>query len=118
MQGDAELVVGFDQLRVDFIEALGSVLHRFGRGEIGDFVEFDRRVLHMRPFRLSHLQPVAVGLQAPFEQPLGLVLAAGNEPDGVFIQARWQGVGLDIRGEARSVLLAYGVFDVFLRHNQ
>ena len=92
MQGYAELVVGLDQLRVYFIQALGTILEVLGGGKVGNFIELHRRVLHMGPLRLGHFQPAAVGFQAPFKQPLGLVLARGDEPHGILVQPRGKGV--------------------------
>ena len=87
-QRNAELLVGLEELRVDVVERLRPVLPRLGRRVVDDRLVVDRRVVDVLPGRLLHREPVAVGLQAPLEQPLRLVLLGGDQPDDVFVQAR------------------------------
>ena len=47
---------------------------------------------------------MAVRLEAPLEEPLGLVLLAGDEPDDVLGEAGGDGLRLDVRDEAVLVL--------------
>src|SRR3546814_1020424 len=65
----------------------------------------DRRELHLRPGRLGHFQPVAVGLEAPRQQPVRLALLGRDEADGVFAQALGRRLRLDVGDEAVLVLI-------------
>jgi len=47
---------------------------------------------------------VAVGLQPPLEQPLGLALLLGDQADDVLAQAGRDRLGLDVGDEAGLVL--------------
>jgi len=101
VQRHAELVVGLDQLRVDVGQRL---VLGFRRSEVADRLQVHRRDLELRPLRLRHGQPVPVGGQPPLGQPLGLVLARGDQPDHVLVQARRHHVGFDVGDEAGVVL--------------
>jgi len=67
--------------------------------------------MHVGPGWLGHGEPVPVGLQAPLEQPLRLVLLGGNQPDDVFAQTTGDGVGFDIGNETPLILLIRKGFD-------
>ena len=87
MQRDAQLVVGFQQLGIHFIQALGPVFVRLRSGVIGDLVEIDRRVVHMGPLGFPHIEPLAVCLQAPLEHEFGFVLARRYGAHDAFVEA-------------------------------
>ena len=74
-QRNAQLVVGIQQLRIDFVETLRSRALAPRRGIIGDRLEIDRRMTDIRPLRLGQGQPVAVGLEPRLQQPFRLLLA-------------------------------------------
>ena len=46
-----------------------------------------------------------VGLEAPFQQPLRLVLLGGNQADDVLAQAAGDGFGLDVADESPLIFL-------------
>src|SRR5690242_2806521 len=56
--------------------------------------------------RLLHLEPVAISLEPPLEEPFGLVLFRRDEADRVLVQAGRRALGLDLREEAVFVALA------------
>ena len=58
VQRHAELGVGLQQLRVDFLQALGRIRLGLGRRVIGDGVVIDGRVVQVRPVRFAHVAPV------------------------------------------------------------
>ena len=96
VQRYTELVVGFEQLGIDFVKALGAILVGLRRGVIGNRVEIDFRIIKMGPLGLLHVEPLAVGAQAPLEHELRLVLACGDSPNDVFVEAWRQALGFDI----------------------
>ena len=104
MQRNAELFVGFEQLGVDVGEALRPVLVGLGRGEIDDRLIIDRRIVHVRPMRLGHGQPVTVSLQPPLAHKLGFALLRGNQANDVIVQAGRHGVRLELGDKALCVL--------------
>ena len=58
-------------------------------------MEIGGLVADVRPGWLGHCQEVAICLQSPVEEPLGLVLFGGDSADGVFVEAGLDGLGLD-----------------------
>ena len=96
MQGNAQLLVGFQQFRIHFIQTLGHVFLALGRGIVGNRVVVDFRVAHVGPVRLFHLEPATVGFQTPLQHPFRLFLNAGQAGDNVFIQAGLERVGFDV----------------------
>ena len=114
VQRDTELVIGFQQLRIDFVEALGAVFIRFGRRVVRDFLEVDGRVVHMRPFRLLHIEPLAIGAQPPFEHELGFILARRYGANDVLVEAGRQALGFDIGDETVLVSPVDELFEIFL----
>src|SRR5690606_26962774 len=99
-----ELLEGAQQLRVDLVEALRAVGLLLRRRVVDDVLEIDRRIVDLRPLRLGHRDPAAVGTQPPLEHELGLALAFGDQADRVLRQALGYLVGLDLRDEAGRVL--------------
>src|SRR2546428_2070227 len=104
LERDPELRVQRADLRVDVLEALDRFL-RFRRGVVDDVLIVDGRIPDVRPLRLLHREPVAVGAESPVEHPLGLVFLAGDEPDDVLVQALRDRLHLDVGDEAVFVLL-------------
>ncbi len=107
---DAELVVGLPQLRVHLVQ---RAERRDGlrRRVVDHVLVVDRRVLHVGPVRLGHLQPARIRLQPPLEQPGGLLLLEADEADDLFIQPLRGGICLDIGDEAPLVLAIDEFFD-------
>jgi hypothetical protein len=54
---------------------------------------------------------MAVGLEAPLEEELRLVLLRGDQPDDVLAQAGGDRLGLDVSDEAGLVFLVGKFFD-------
>jgi hypothetical protein len=106
VQGNAELVISFQQLGIHFLQALRPIGLGLGRRIIGDGLVVDGRDAQVRPVRLAHGQPMAEGLQAPFQHELGFVLLARDQPDHVLVEAGRYRVGFDIRDETVPVLLS------------
>ena len=73
---------------------------RLGFGVIIGVLVIDRRHVELRPVGWRHCQPVAVGLEPPFEHPFGLVLLRRYETDSVLAQPLGREVLLDVGGEA------------------
>ena len=65
----------------------------------------------------GHLErePVAVGLEAEFEQPLGLAFEAGDTAHHVLVEAALYAVGVYVADEAVLVLALRGVADDVVR---
>ena len=114
VQRDAQLLVGLQQLGVHLVQALGTVGPGFGRGIIGDGLVVYAVVPDVGPVGFGHVQPQAVGLQAPFRQPLRLALHGGDMAYDLLAQARRQRLGIDVGDEAVLVFLLDEVFYVLL----
>src|SRR5262245_56850093 len=113
-QRDAELLVGLEDLGVDFVERLRALLLLGGRVVI-DVLIVDRTVLHARPLGLAHGQPAVIGVEPPREHPLGLVLLRRDETDDVLGQAFGGLLGFDQRLEPVLVLIDVDTADLFHR---
>ncbi len=100
VQRNAELFVGPQQLRVDFVERLRAVLLLFRRREIRDRLEVDRRKVQVCPLRRRRAAPVPIRREPPLEQPLRLAFSRRDEAHDVFRQARRQRLRLDVGDEA------------------
>ena len=105
----AEFFKGAQQFGIDLIHA-GEFFLRLRRGVVTDVLKIDFRIMHIGPRRRRHGQPVAIGLETKFQQPLRLVFLRRNKPDGVFAQALGRSIGFDIGDEAVLV----GLIDQFL----
>jgi hypothetical protein len=117
-QGDAQLLVGAQQFRIDLVQALGA-FPGFGRGVVVQVLVVDGRVAHAGPFRFGHGQPVPVGLEPPVEHEGGLALLRRDQADDILVQAHGQGVLLDVGDEAPPIVrvqvsLQFQVFHAFL----
>src|SRR3989442_5182653 len=99
-----KLRVQVPDLRIDVVEAVHRLL-RLRSGVVDDVLIVDRRIGDVRPLRLFHREPVTVRPQTPLEEPIGLLLLAGNEPDDVLVEALRGGVLVEIGNEAVLVLL-------------
>ena len=97
-------------LRVDFVEAVERFL-LLRRRVVDDVLVVDRVELDVLPGRLLHGQPQAIRLEAPFEQPLRLVLLLRDETDDVLAETLGNRLGLDVRVEAVLVLACREFFD-------
>ena len=90
-EGDTQLLVGRQQLRVHFIEALGPLAGCPGRRIVDDPLVIDRRIVDIGPFwlrlRLCQLLPMTVCLQTPIEHPFGLVLLGRDQADDLFVES-------------------------------
>ena len=113
VQRNAELVIGFQELRVDLIEAFRTVFVGLRCGVVGDRVVVDLRVVHVRPLRLLHVEPLPIGLQAPLEHELGFLLACRNRAHDILVQSRRQAVARNIGDKAVLVAAIDQVFNVF-----
>ena len=113
-EGDPELVEHRPQLGVDLVEARQRGLG-LGGGVVDDVLVVDGSVGDVLPGRLGERQPVAVRAQAPFEQPLRLVLLGCDQRDDVLAQSRGDDVGVEIGDEAVLVLLARQLGDIARR---
>ena len=111
MQRDAQLFIGFEQLGIHLVQALGGILLRFRGRVIRNRLVVDLRVMHVRPTRFGFLAPAAVGLQAPLAHPFRFALALRDQADYVFIQPGWNGVRFDIGIETVLVSLIEKVGD-------
>ena len=103
-QRNAETLIGAQQLRIHLIEALrafGALRRRI----IIQVLEVDLRIVELRPGRLGHRAPAAIGLQPPFEHPRGLALLLRNEADDILVQPLRRFDALDLRLEPVLVLV-------------
>ena len=96
LQGNAELLVGLQELRIHFIKAFGPFTRFLWRGVINDVLVIDFFVMDFRPNRFLHRLPVPERLEPPVGQPFRLVFLARNQADGVLAQARRRGLGLHV----------------------
>ena len=114
VQRHAQLVIGFQQLGVDFIKALRPILIlRAGSRIITNGLIIDRLVLHVRPARFLHLLPMTEGLEAPLGEPLRLVLFPGDLAHHFLVEAGRQRVRLHIGVKTPLVLLVNEAIDSF-----
>merc|ERR1711871_987378 len=93
--GDAQLLEGPEQFRVYLVEALllGLLLRL---GVVHDVLVVDGRVHVVAPLRLLHGQPLAVGLQAEVQHPLGLLLLCADNADRLLAQAPRNSLAFDV----------------------
>ena len=104
-QRNTEFLVGFEQLRVHFLEAPGPVTLLLRRRVVNDALVVNRLVPDLRPRRLFQRQPVPKRLEPPRGQPFRFSFFARDEPDDVFVQTRRRGIDFDIRVEAVFIFL-------------
>ena len=120
VQGDSQFFIGAQQLRINVVQALGHVFFFLGRGVVGDGIVVHLREVHVGPFRLVHFQPATVGLQAPFQHELRLLLDLGQAADYVFVEAGLEGVGFNLGHESVFVFPFDQLFHLFIggRHDR
>jgi hypothetical protein len=99
LEGNPQLLVRPQQFRVDLVQALRSLLVRFGRRVVDDRLIIDRRVLDEGPIRLLHRRPLSEGLETPFEHELGLVFLGGDGADDLLVEPRSKGLRVDLGDE-------------------
>jgi hypothetical protein len=116
-QGNAELLVGAQQLRVDLVQALRP-LGGLGGGVVVGVLVVDRREGDLGPLGLCHGEPVLIGLEPPVEQPVRLALLVGDEPDDVLVEALGRGLGLDVGHEAVLVALVGDLLNLSCRFDR
>ena len=102
---DTELVEHGPKLGVDLVEAGQLRLRLWGR-VVDDVLVVDRPVVDVLPVRLLQREPVPVGTQTPFEQPVRLALLGRDQPDDVLAQTLRNRVGVQIGRETVPILLA------------
>src|SRR5262249_28762112 len=112
---NAKLLVGAENLRVDISERL----RRFKclwRGVVVDVLVIDCRIVHApprrAPRRLAPRQPAAIGLEAPGQHPVRLVLLARYETDRIFRQSLRGFLGFDLGLETILVLINVDTADL------
>ncbi len=103
-QRNAELLVGRENLGIDLVERLRSVL-LLRRRVVVEVLVVDRAIAHARPAGLAHGQPAPIGVEPPGEHPLRLVLLRRDEADDVFGEPLGGLVGFDVRLEPILVLI-------------
>ena len=100
LQRNAQLFVGAQDLRIEFLQALQTGL-LLGRRVINDFLIVDWPVLDVGPLRfglrLLQRHPVAIGLEPPLEHELRLILLGRDQANDVFVQPLGDPLFLDCR---------------------
>ena len=115
LERDTELFIGLEQLRIDLVETLGGVLAALRRGVIDDVLIVDPRIVHVRPLRLRHREPVAVSLETPREHELGFVLLRRDGADNVLAESGRQRFLLHVGDETGLVFALDQGFDILFR---
>ncbi len=108
VEGDAELLVRAQNLRVNLVEAVELRLLLRGR-VVGDVLVVDGSDGQVGPrwrsFFFRHAEPVAQRVQAPLQHELGLALARRDEANDVFVEPLGDTVLVDVGDEAPLVIL-------------
>ena len=105
LQRNAELLVGFQELRIHFVEAFRSFAGLLRRGVVDDVLVIDGFVMDLWPGRFFHRLPVPERLEPPVGQPRRFVFLARNQPDDVLVQTRRRGLGFHVGVETVFVFL-------------
>ena len=108
---DTELFIRCQQFRIDFVETLRHVVLGLRCGVIRNRLQIDRRIMHVRPFRLGHFLKAFERFQAPLEHPLGLALFLRNEFDYPGIESRRDAVLFDVGIKTGLVAALYEIVD-------
>ncbi len=109
-QRNAELRVGLENFRIDFVERGQRVFLR--RRIIIGVLIIDLRIVDARPGRLAHGQPALIGFQPPGQHPFRLVLLGRDEANGVFRKPLGGLLGFDIGDEPVFVLINVDASDL------
>ena len=110
-QRNAELLVGLEDFRIDFVERRQRILLR-RRIVIGVLI-IDLRIIDACPSRLAHGEPALKGFEPPGQHPFRLILFGRNETDGIFRQALRGLLGFDIGDEPVFILVNVDTADLF-----
>ena len=102
-QGNTQLVERLLQLRINLTVALGFTGHRVSI--VADTLIVNLGYMHMSPFGLRLLFPVAERLQAELEHPLGLPFLSRDEPNDVLVQPFLYYLSMYVGGKAKLVFL-------------
>ena len=108
LQGDAKLVEGLLQLRVDLF-VLRFLCQRIGI--IGYCLEVDRWHMDVPPRRNGQGLPITVGLQTKVEQPLRLAFLLGYEPYNILVQTLGNDLSVNICRKAVFIFLVSNLLD-------
>ena len=84
LEGNAQFVESLGQFGIDL---LGTVFVLLGSGKIDNVLKINGRHVQVRPVRHRHGLPLAQGVQAEFQQPLGFFLPGRYHTDDVFVQS-------------------------------
>ena len=101
LEGNAQLLEGLGQFRVDLLR---PVLVLLGSGIVDDVLEVDLGQVQMGPAGHLHRLPFPERVQAEFQEPVRLLLEAGDGTDDVFVQALGNEFLFHVRHEAFLVL--------------
>ena len=112
-QGDAELLVGFQQFRVNLLQAFRPVAFFSGSGIVNDVLVIDFFVMNLRPGGFLKRLPVPERLEPPVGQPFRLLFPARNQPDDVLAQTRRRGIGFHVGVKTVFVILFDQALDGF-----
>ena len=102
LQRDAQLVECLLQFRVNLLFLASLLLSR--SGIVADVLIVDSGHMDMAPRRSLQGQPVAVGFQAEFQQPLGLTLQGGDAAHHILVKSLGDDLGLNVGHKAVLVL--------------
>ena len=102
VQGDAQLVEGLHERRIDLRR---TVLVALGSGIVYYVLKVYLRQPEMSPAWRRHLLPPAERVQPEVEKPLRLPLLGGNQTDYILVQPLGYVLLLDIRHKTAVVLL-------------
>ena len=107
LERNAQLLVGAQDLRIEFLQALEAGL-LFGRGVVDDVLVVDRPVLDVGPLwlglRLLKRRPVVIRLQPPLQHELRFILLGRDHTNDVFVQPLGDPFFLHFGDEAPLVL--------------
>ena len=101
LEGNAQLLESLGQLGVDFLR---PVLVLLGSGVVDDVLEVDLGQVQMGPARHLHRLPFPERVQAEFQEPVRLLLEAGDGADDVLVQALGNEFLFHVRHETFLVL--------------
>ncbi len=113
VEGNPQLFIGSEELRIDFVEALRRVLVRLRRRVVTDVLIVDLGVADLGPGRLLHFEPAPIGFESPLEKPIGLLLLVRDEGDDLFTQTGRCVLLFDVGDETGVVALLEDVVDLF-----
>ena len=102
VEGDAELVEGFHQLRVNLLLVV-LLFRRVGIIRDGLVVDFGQT--HVRPIGLRERLPVAKGGESELQQPFGFFLFGADLADDVFRQTGFDDFGLHVGNKSSFIFL-------------